>query len=320
MMSDVRDLLFPNFPRTVGNPKAFLINSREELNNFASVNSYENDKCFCSTCSYDSENKPILECLFLENDSIDPEPIRKVVLWYESHNIPYIILFSGRAGFHLHALFQPEIINQKTLKNFANIILEETQTKDLFDPHVTGDLRRLCRIPNTQRIANGWCVPITRMELFEINDPIEFKKLSVSPRFIDFTIIKRPSILEFIKEDTTKDAPIQSVETAPPKEIFILKTILRPCVYKAIRTPNPRHDFRICAVVEALNHGLTTSQIFSIFERLQWIDFEHSKTLYQIEYIEEKRKKNEFRIPFGKKRLKCEKKISCLKCVLEGEL
>lgn len=315
-MSDARELLFPDFPRAVGNPRSYFINNREELNNFASVNSYENDKCFCSTCSYDNDMKPIFECLFLENDSIDPEPVRKVVLWYEAHNIPYIILFSGRAGFHLHGLFKSEVINQKTLKNFCKIILEETKTTDDFDPHVTGDIRRLCRIPNTQRIGNGWCVPITRQELFTINDPKEFKKLSISPRFIDFSIIERPSIFRFVKEDTTIDKPIQSIDIAPPKEIFSLKQILRPCVYDAIRTPNPKHDFRICFVIEALNHGLTTSQIFSICERLQWIDFSHEKTHYQINYIEEKRKNNEFVIPFGKRRLGCEKKTGCFMCIL----
>ncbi len=315
---DVRDILFLNFPRMCGNPKAFLINNRNELNNFASVNSYENDKCFCSTCSYDSDNKPIFECLFLENDNIDPTPIRKVVLWYEAHNIPYIILFSGRAGFHLHGLFKPEVINVKTLKNFANMILEETDTKDSYDAHVTGDLRRLCRIPNTQRIGNGWCVPITRMELFEINDPEEFKKLSISPRFIDFSIIERPSIFNFIKEDTSIDKPSQIIETAPPKEIFFLKHILRPCVYKALSTPNPKHCFRVSCVVEALNHGITPTQLFNVFEKLNWIDFDHSKTRYQIDKIVEKRRGGEMIIPFGKIKMGCEKKISCLRCIFES--
>jgi len=316
-MSDVREILFPNFSRMVGNPKAFLINSREDLNRFASVNSSENDKNFCSICSYYND-VPVFEDNFLETDDYTPEPVRKVVLWYESKNIPWICLLSGNRGFHLHGLFEPEIVNPKTVKNFANLVLEETNTKELFDSHVSGVLEKLCRIPNTQRIGNGWCVPITREELFTFNTSEEFKKLYVSPRFIDFKILKRPSIFEFIKEDDTTDKPVQVIQTAPPKDVFLLKQILRPCVYKSIFTPNPKHDFRVSAVVEMRNHGISGNQIFEIFEHLNWIDFGHDKTRYQIEKIEEKRKSGELMIPFGKKRLGCEKKISCFKCVLCG--
>jgi hypothetical protein len=313
---DVRDILFPNYPRFVGNPKAFIINNRDELNRFASVNSSDNDKNFCSTCSY-YNNIPVFEDIFLETDDILPEPVRKVVLWYEAHHIPWICLHSGSRGFHLHGLFESAIINQNTLKNLARMILKETDTEELFDPHVTGDLRRLCRIPNTQRIGNGWCVPITREELFTLNTPEEFKRLCVSPRFINFTIGKRPSVFDFVKEDVSIPEPIQSVEIAPPKEIFSLKQILRPCVYDNIRTPNPKHNYRVSFVVECLNHGLTNSQIFTVLEKLNWIDFDHFKTHYQIEKIEEKRNNREMLYPYGKVKMGCEKKISCFQCYID---
>jgi hypothetical protein len=316
-MSDVRNILFPNFPRTVGNPRAFSISNREELNNFSLINSGENDKCFCSTCSY-INNIPIFEDNFLEIDTINPEPIRKVIIWYEERNIPYVILFSGRAGFHLHGLFKSENINVKTLKNFTRMLLEETNTSDDFDPHVTGDLRRLCRIPNTQRIGGCWCVPLTRDELFILNTPEEFKKLCVAPRFLDYREQERPSILNFIIEDTTKDVPTQIIDVASPKEIFILKQILRPCVYNSIRTPNPKHDFRVTFVIEALNHGISITQIYNIILSLNWIDIDIEKTKYQIEKIDEKRKEGKLKIPLSKKRLGCEKKISCFKCILEN--
>jgi len=283
-MSNVRDILFPNFYRMFGNPKAFPVYSREELNRNASINSSENDKNFCSICSY-YNGIPVFEDLFFETDEMTPEPVRKVVLWYESRDIPWICLLSGSRGIHIHGLFEPTIVNQKTVKKFANLIMNETGTTDMFDPHVSGVLEKLCRIPNTQRLGNGWCVPITRKELFEINDPLEFKKLCVAPRFLDLKIGKRLSIFDFIKEDDSEDKPVQLINVAPPKEVFKIKYLLRPCVYNAIITPNPRHNFRISAVVELLNHGLTNNQIFSIFERLNWIDFDHAKTHYQIDYI-----------------------------------
>jgi len=315
---DVREILFDTFPRFFGNPKSFMIYNREELNRNASINSAENDKNFCSICSY-YENVPIFSDLFFETDEIIPEPVRKVVLWFEARNIPWICLFSGSRGFHLHGLFDSTMVNQKTVKKFSNIVMSETETTDMFDPHVSGVLEKLCRIPNTQRLGNGWCVPITRKELFEINNPLEFKKLCVAPRFIDFKIGLRPSIFEFIKEDDTIEKPVQTINVAPYKEVFKIKYLLRPCVYDAIITPNPRHNFRISAVVELLNHGLTNSQIFSIFERLQWIDFGNEKTHYQIDYIEEKRKSGEFVVPYGKFKLGCTKKGQCIKCILNNQ-
>lgn len=317
-MSDVREILFPNFARMVGNPKQILVSNRDELNRFAAINSSDNDKNFASTCSYYNDI-PIFEDIFLETDLLDPEPIRKVSIWYDNHKIPWIALLSASRGIHIHGLFEPEIVNQKTLKKFADMILKETGTTEFFDPHVTGDLKRLCRIPNTQRLGNGWCVPITKEELFTINDEKEFKKLCSAPRFLDFTIGRRPSIFEFVKEDITEDI-IPQVMTTPPKEIFFLKDILRPCVYKAIITPNPRHYFRMSATIEMLNHGLTDNQILKIFEKLHWIDFDHSKTRYQIDKIIEKRKKGDLTIPFGKVRLGCDKKTPCIMCILTSDL
>ena len=314
-MPDIREILYPYFPRLCGNPRSFLIYNRDELNRFATLNTSENDKNFTSICSYYNDI-PVFEDLFLETDEITPEPVRKVVLWYEQRDIPWVCLHSGNRGFHLHGLFEPTIVNQKTVKKFANIIMTETGTTEMFDTHVSGVLEKLCRIPNTQRLGNGWCIPITREELFTINDPVEFKKLCVAPRFLDINIGKRPNIFNFVKEDTTEDKQIQQIQIAPPKEVFRIKHILRPCVFNAILTPNPKHDMRVCAVVEMLNHGLTTLQIFSVFERLNWIDFDHQKTRYQIDYIEEKRKKGEFVIPYGKKRLGCERRISCMTCIL----
>lgn len=312
-MSDVRDLLFPNYPIKVGNPIQYYVYNRNDLNRFATISSGDNDQTYASSCSYYND-VAVFQSLFTETDEITPEPVRKVVLWYEERKIPWVCLLSGNRGLHLHGLFEPTITNSKTVKKLARMILDNTGTTEMFDPHVTGDLKRLCRIPNTQRLGSSWCVPITRDELFNINDASEFKKLCIAPRFIDFIIGKRPSLFEFVTEEI-EDKPIQSITPAPLKDIFFLKHILRPCVFGAIMTPNPKNDFRITAVVEMFNHGLKNSQIFSTFERLQWIDFDHSRTHYQLDKIEEKWKNNELRIPFGKTKLKCEKKISCLQCV-----
>lgn len=320
---DVREALYPTFPRKVGNPAQYDVYNREELNDFAVVNSGINDKCFASSCSY-IDSVSIFEDLFLETDEIILEPIRRVGEWFDSHKIPWIVLFSASRGFHFHGLFQSEIVSDKTVKKFASLVFSETSDdkysiEEKFDPHVTGDIKRLCRIPNTQRLNGCWCIPLTHEEVFDKNFTIEnIKRLSASPRFLDFSIGKRPRITEFVSEEKIDIENIRSINVSPPKELFFLKDILRPCVYEKICTLNPKHVFRLTAVIEMFNHGLTSEQILNAIEHLHWIDYDRSYTQYQIQFIEEKRKNGELMIPFGKKKLGCEKKISCMMCILNS--
>ena len=119
---DIREIIFHDFPRKVGNPIQYLIYNREELNRFAAINSGDNDQTYASSCSY-YNSIPIFEDLFLETDEITPEPVRKVVLWYEEHKIPWVCLLSGNRGLHLHGLFEPTPTNLKTVKKLAKMIL-----------------------------------------------------------------------------------------------------------------------------------------------------------------------------------------------------
>lgn len=311
---DAREALFPTFPRTVGNPGQHIIYNRDELNWFATVNSGINDKCFCSICMYEG-SQSVFTDLFLENDELNLLPIRKVAEWFDNHNIPWIVLFSGRVGFHFHGLFEPEIVQLKTVKKFAKLILEETKTVDNFDSHVTGDIKRLCRIPNTRRENGMWCIPLTREEVFGTEDINIIKRMALSPRFLDYNIGRRPRLTEFIKDEEESYDP-HTINISPPKEIFFIKDILRPCVYKSWLGLNPKHNFRITGVIELFNHGIMSEQILNVIEHLHWVDYERSYSQYQIDFIENRRKNGNLMIPFGKKKLGCERKGSCFSCIL----
>jgi hypothetical protein len=81
---------------------------------------------------------------------------------------------------------------------------------------------------------------------------------------------------------------------------------------------NPRDNTRITATVEALTHGITIESLINIYEKLNWVDFCRDYTRYQIENINERVLAGTIK-PFGKKKLGCMKKGTCIQCVLRGE-
>ena len=319
---DAREVLFRSFPRTVGNPGQYLIYNAAQFNWFASVNSGNNDQCYSSVCSF-YNGAPVTENLFLENDCTDLNagliPVRKVILWYEAHNIPWICLFSANRSYHLHGLFEPELLSPKTIRKFADMILEQTGTTGLFDTHVIGDARRLCRIPNTQRDNGLWCIPLSRETIFNKNAAY-IKSLAATPQFLSYTDIKRPKISDFIEVKKETITVQREITIAGCKEIFMLRDVLRPCIFKKICEPNPRENIRLTATIEAMNHGITVSQLIGAYEKLGWVDWDRNYTRYKIEILEHKRNiEKDYLIPFTKKQIGCTKKTTCLKCILKGD-
>lgn len=312
---DVREAIFNNFSRNVGSPVQYPVHNREQFNRFIAMTSGVNDECYASTCSYQGKT-PVFEDLFLEMDSLELDPIIAVGEWCNAHGIYWIPLFSGNRGIHIHALFAPEIVSAYTVKKFADMIIKETHTEGKFDSHVTGDLRRLARIPNTKRINELWCIPLSQESILQRISPAEIMNLAKSPQLIQYNVIKRPRITEFVKDEPVQLTP--SKYNIPVNEKSILRDVLRPCIHEKIYNPNPRDNTRITATVEALTHGISIENLLNIYEKLNWVDFDREYTRYQIENINERVLLGTIK-PFGKKKLGCTKKGTCIQCVLRGE-
>ncbi len=311
---DAREAIFSNFSRNVGSPIQYTVHNREQFNRFIATTSGLNDQCYASTCSY--HNKiAVFEDLFLEMDSLELFPIIEVGNWYTAHKIPWIPLFSGNRGIHIHALFSPEIVSKQTIEKFANLVIEETHTEGKFDSHVTGDLRRLARIPNTKRLNELWCIPLTREDILRNISPTEIMEKAKTPQNIQYKIPRRPYITEFVKNIIPQN--IETHYNIPVHGKTILKDALRPCIWYKINQPNPRDNTRITATVEALSKGISIEKLLDFYQSLNWIDFDREYTRYQITNINERVIAGTIR-PLGKSKIDCTKKIPCIKCILTG--
>lgn len=314
---NAREVLYPSFPRNVGNPKQFPVYNWEQLNRFIVLNSGLNDECYASTCSYQN-NRAIFEDLFLEMDSLELAPIIKVANWFTDHGIYWIPLFSGNRGIHIHALFSPEQVHAQTINKFANLIIKETHTEGKFDEKVSGDLRRLARIPNTKRLNKKWCIPLSREDILNNISAPEILQRALTPQFVEYNPTKRPKITEFIKDEIPTYLN-SSQPTILTKSKALFKDVLRPCIFEKIQYANPRDDIRITATVEALRHGIPIIKLVDFYESLNWVDFDRSYTQYQIEKLNNRVMLGNIR-PFGKQRLGCTLKRRCIQCKLTREM
>ncbi len=315
MSLEVRDILYSNFSRNVGNPYQSPIHNQGQLNRFVSLNNGVNDSCFVSTCFYQGK-RPVFDDLFLETDFLNIEPMARIGQWYNEHGIDWIPVFSANRGFHIHGLFEPEIVQQQTVKKLADQILKDTRNEGVIDAHVVGNFKCMARIPNTKRLNGLWCIPLSQ-EMILDNPPIStIFSLAKSPQSIYYNIKKRPKITEFV-QDVKVEEHITPKHKSLPKESFFLKDVLRPCVHNKLISPNPSHLIRISAVIEMLNQSIPIPQILDSLESLEWIDFDRTYSRYQVESIEEKWKQG-IAHPISRKKIGCTKKTSCINCILRG--
>lgn len=312
---DVRQILYQNFDRKVGNPKQWIIHNFAEMNNFILNNSGQNDECYVSVCSYQNK-KPIFDDLFLEEDNRNIKAAASIGQYYSDNDIPWIPIYSGNRGFQIHTSFQPEIVSSETIKKFAKEILTETHNEHTMDDHVTGDLTRVARIPNTQRLNGNWCIPLSYENTLNEIPFSEVLQLSKSPQFINYNITHRPSITEFVKDSKAEVLPlvIQKSQLQSPDK-FLLRDFVRPCIYEKLCSANPSNMIRNAATRDALLLGLTPQQLLSGYSKLGWVDFDPSFSKERIDYIKERIVQGYVR-HFGKERLGCIRKNSCFKCLI----
>jgi hypothetical protein len=163
------------------------------------------------------------------------------------------------------------------------------------DPKVIGDVRRFSRIPNTLRPPdnNAFCTYL---------DPDKFSTMTLDDVY--HTIKHTNTFAYEIKTYTTlKDIPINpnldslfvqsktngnNVEIQYPKsrnlDAKALELLLRPCLFKNMLSPEPRHDVRVAATGALKSAGLTEQEIFNLYSKLQWVDFAPETTLTQIQH------------------------------------
>lgn len=165
------------------------------------------------------------------------------------------------------------------------------------DTQIMGDIRRLCRVPNTKRIlGNGienYCtyLPIRFFELSEIKVFSYQKTTNYVPRPsgvpIELKYILRASKVEFSNAIITnfqEKGKVISYEV----DSTILETvrhILNPGIFRSLHSPEPPNKVRVAAVCEMKHVGLSKQEIVNILLEFNWSDKDQNIISDKVEQI-----------------------------------
>ncbi len=227
---------------------------------------------------------------------------------YLDYDITPVAHFTAYKGCHIFPLFKPEMFTDSALiTNLFYYFIEQSKTfynqeiKDIDgktktvkipfqDTVVYSDLRRLCRIPGTQRTENKlYCTAIPD---FLSHEPEEIYAMASKPT--SSILVPEPkqkmSEFEFTPVDVTKfrlnttssviDFTFKSLSDNVKQELFDM--IPQYCIRTYLATIEPLHSVRYNATVHLRNIGYSPSGIIDLFSRLGWRDYNEDITSYQV--------------------------------------
>ena len=159
------------------------------------------------------------------------------------------------------------------------------------DPCVVGDLKRLVRIPQTERISNPrtFCTYLpydftswSQRELLKWC----FEKHVVCYPKIESRLFLTDSCFSFefsdMKHIIKEHKPF--IKTKELSSTKLIKPLLRPCVWNQISKIHPDHLTRVIATVDLFSLGFNEDEIVDYFSKLGWQDFDESVTRHYIGY------------------------------------
>ncbi len=217
MVDRTTQLLFGEFPRDVGNPRRRVIYSLRQMENFIARNNGVND---CYTGVY--PNSLRIAEIFHDHDGKGAlEESKRLYIFLRNRSYPVVPVASGKKGIHLHQLVKGDGGTKEQLIDVTHSVLNATfGTKPpSVDPHPIGDVRRLCRIPNTLRPPENlnFCTYLppdfTKMDERELAEHIK------SPHDYDYDLKNPPTLSELREEFGGKNCePSHSVPPRPEQD------------------------------------------------------------------------------------------------------
>lgn len=325
-MNTTINTLFSVFPREIGIPwddpkKAFFrktVTSKRGLTNYIStVNGIRS--CYCSV--YDTHSKVTIDKVVFDLDSTNLETaLKDTIKIIKRIKDPFLVLFSGKKGFHLYILLKP----QKLRRDVAGFYIKELQQRlskgiKTVDTHLIGNVSAMIRIPQTLNKKRYCTFLPPEFKNWDINQVLEW---SMQPHELqihgstDYRTIEEAvgeiEVKEY-KETIIPDDFIK-INGIPPLEDLHL--FIRPCVLEEMIHPVRKdrgsfHMTRMSFVSELMFLGHTKKQVLDIFRLIHSKypipDFDEETTMYQISKIFENKIK-----PYGC--LKLKEKLTCTNC------
>ncbi len=314
----VTQKLFYPFRREVGTPRRTPIYNWEQFKSFIEKNNGIND-CYAAVYPFDDNVDEVtrLDRIMFDFDTSLPEigvALESAKVMYNllvSYGIPVVSIATGNKGLQLHALFEPqtfdntrEVLWLTTYSLIKEAYKGNNRLLSALDVHPVGDVRRICRIPNTLRPpANVFSSSYLPPELNMVTTKDIYEHM-FQPRVYEYDFTKRRVKLSDID---LVDAHCDLIPTGDtytptyvPKRAFepvvqemtldMLKHIIRPCLFRNLQLGEPPHAVRVAATVDLINMGLHPTSIAKLYSKFGWVDFDLNKTLYQISTIYDSRR------------------------------
>lgn len=320
--------LFGKFPRRVGEPRQWFVHSSSEFDSFVEAN--QGRKNLYSTISYYGRGgTPITDKVSIDLDSPgkeaafpdaehefekiqsmrdDPdlaqyvlgdvvEDARAVSQWAEEQEVPFMAVFTG-FGIHVHLLFEPEPRPEEKLTSVVEMLREELNLETV-DRVVEGDVERLMKVPNCERVDSGrgcnlYSIPLSRGEVQEANAPALLEE-SRTTRSVSAPLDDRPAMPHY-PEYVTSDNGQETVEQQEPLELaedrtsenfreFVREAIKMPCMAERLFQADPPHQVRQNSAVLLFNLGMSVDDVQNVFSRMNWRNYDPEITRKQLEQI-----------------------------------
>ncbi len=311
--------LFYPFRREVGIPRRSPVYNWEQFKNFVEKNNGIND-CYSAVYPFEENVNEVtrLDRIMFDFDTSFPTigiALESAKVMYDlltSYGIPTVNIATGSKGLQIHALFEPQTFeNAKEILWLTSYSLIKEAYKNnnrllsALDVHPVGDIRRICRIPNTLRppsntLSSSYLPP--ELDMVTAKDVVDHM---VTPKVYNYDFTKRrPKFEDIDLVDTYKELIPMGDSFTPtyvPKKAFeptvqemsltMLKHIIRPCLYRSLQLGEPPHAARVAATVDLINMGLHPTSIAKLYSKFGWVDYDLNKTIYQIGTIYDERKK-----------------------------
>lgn len=226
------------------------------------------------------------------------DDMRNLVEVFEEEKLPYVVVYSGRRGFHVYLITKRVEITETstlvlTLKSVINYYSNKAGLKHL-DAQTGYKIGGWIRLPGTiHPLTKHYAIPLTYEDIEKgLSHIIELSKRPYCPT-IDFSRIPpdpRDYVLRVpLPEYMTAESPQDSISTTIPENIVkYLKQIIRPCVLQAVLVDNPTHFARTQFVTELCWLWFSEKDIVDIIEKLHWDDYDRRITSYHVRKICEK--------------------------------
>jgi hypothetical protein len=310
---------FLDVPRSFGSPKQYIdpktsnpiVYDKNKLISLIKENNDGNHDVFVSHQRFKSfiDRKPFeieISKLFFDFDGKQNPPIdafkdlKKVINFYDKHNIPYLVVYSGMKGFHLYIpLNSTNHINATYLKKMYRSImihLKKELNLSTIDASVATPIK-LCRVFYTKHPkSKRYCCPIKRPLIDQGLQ--EIIKYSVNPDHWVSDILKDKQYLtieEYINyfnidiKDETQGIVFTTMSEKynNPNNEYLIQLLHYPCLINSILDiDNAIHFARFMCALHLKRIGCDPLWVFNFFKQRQYIDVEfENECKYQINTI-----------------------------------